>query len=66
MKPGDIVVAQRVEDSHVIRGMVSAVYGNGAFIGPVNEHNIRLLEKPVWMVDDGDWRLTEINDDPLF
>jgi hypothetical protein len=66
LKPGDIITAQRVEDSYVIRGVVATVYGNGAFVGPVNEHNIRLLERPVWMVDDGDWRLTEVNGDPLF
>lgn len=66
LKQGDIITAQRVEDSYVIRGLVATVYANGAFVGPVNEHNVRLLERPVWMVDDGEWRVSEVNDEPLF
>jgi hypothetical protein len=43
------------------------VFKNGAFIEPINEHGVRLMERQHWMQDgDGPWRLTEVNGDPLF
>lgn len=65
LKKGDLVTYKRNGVREVKRGEVTDVFPNGAFIGEVDEHGLRLLRKADWCPDTLVF-IEEVNGESVF